>query len=159
MKSNSKHTVSRYLFVVILAAVFGLLIVGKAAYESFVRKDYWETVRQRLASQQKDIPAVRGNIYSADGQLLVGSMPVYTLRADFVVVDPNDSVAERKLREWRKEHFHAELDSLCLGLHNLFPERSAAEYKKMLLDGEKRRRRNLPIARAAPRPYQNRILC
>ena len=148
MKSNSKHTVSRYLFVVILAAVFGLLIVGKAAYESFVRKDYWETVRQRLASQQKDIPAVRGNIYSADGQLLVGSMPVYTLRADFVVVDPNDSVAERKLREWRKEHFHAELDSLCLGLHNLFPERSAAEYKKMLLDGEKRRRRNLPIARA-----------
>ena len=148
MKSNSKHTVSRYLFVVILAAVFGLLIVGKAAYESFVRKDYWETVRQRLASQQKDIPAVRGNIYSADGQLLVGSMPVYTLRADFVVVDPNDSVAERKLREWRKEHFHAELDSLCLGLHDLFPERSAAEYKKMLLDGEKRRRRNLPIARA-----------
>ncbi len=148
MKSNSKHTVSRYLFVVILAAVFGLLIVGKAAYESFVRKDYWETVRQRLASQQKDIPAIRGNIYSADGQLLVGSMPVYTLRADFVVVDPNDSVAERKLREWRKEHFHAELDSLCLGLHNLFPERSAAEYKKMLLDGEKRRRRNLPIARA-----------
>lgn len=148
MKSNSKHTVSRYLFVVILAAVFGLLIVGKAAYESFVRKDYWETVRQRLASQQKDIPAVRGNIYSADGQLLVGSMPVYTLRADFVVVDPNDSVAERKLREWRKEHFHAELDSLCLGLHELFPERSAAEYKKMLLDGEKRRRRNLPIARA-----------
>jgi cell division protein FtsI (penicillin-binding protein 3) len=148
MKSNSKHTVSRYLFVVILAAVFGLLIVGKAAYESFVRKDYWETVRQRLASQQKDIPAVRGNIYSADGQLLVGSMPVYTLRADFVVVDPNDSVAERKLREWRKEHFHAELDSLCMGLHELFPERSAAEYKKMLLDGEKRRRRNLPIARA-----------
>ena len=148
MKSNSKHTVSRYLFVVILAAVFGLLIVGKAAYESVVRNDYWETVRQRLASQQKDIPAVRGNIYSADGQLLVGSMPVYTLRADFVVVDPNDSVAERKLREWRKEHFHAELDSLCLGLHNLFPERSAAEYKKMLLDGEKRRRRNLPIARA-----------
>lgn len=148
MKSNSKHTVSRYLFVVILAAVFGLLIVGKAAYESVVRKDYWETVRQRLASQQKDIPAVRGNIYSADGQLLVGSMPVYTLRADFVVVDPNDSVAERKLREWRKEHFHAELDSLCLGLHELFPERSAAEYKKMLLDGEKRRRRNLPIARA-----------
>lgn len=148
MKSNSKHTVSRYLFVVILAAVFGLLIVGKAAYESFVRKDYWETVRQRLASQQKDIPAVRGNIYSADGQLLVGSMPVYTLRADFVVVDPNDSVAERKLREWRKEHFHAELDSLCMGLHELFPERSAAEYKKMLLNGEKRRRRNLPIARA-----------
>ena len=148
MKSNSKHTVSRYLFVVILAAVFGLLIVGKAAYESVVRNDYWETVRQRLASQQKDIPAVRGNIYSADGQLLVGSMPVYTLRADFVVVDPNDSVAERKLREWRKEHFHAELDSLCMGLHELFPERSAAEYKKMLLDGEKRRRRNLPIARA-----------
>ena len=147
MKSNSKHTVSRYLFIVILAAVFGLAIVGKAAYEALVQKDYWETVRDRLASQQKDIPAVRGNIYSADGQLMVGSMPIYTLRADFVVKDPNDSIAERKLQAWRDSAFMADLDSLCIGLHQLFPERSVAEFRTSLLDGKRRHRRNHPIAR------------
>ena len=125
MKPNNKHTVSRYLFIVILASLFGLCIVGKSAYEALVHKDYWETVRDRLASQQKDIPAIRGNIYSADGQLMVGSMPIYTLRADFVVKDPNDSVAERKLRDWRDTVFVKELDSLCIGLSQLFPERSA----------------------------------
>lgn len=147
MNPNSKHTVSRYLFIVILAALFGLCIVGKSAYEALVHKDYWETVRDRLASQQKDIPAIRGNIYSADGQLMVGSMPIYTLRADFVVKDPNDSVAERKLRDWRDTMFVKELDSLCIGLSQLFPDRSAAEFRTLLLDGQRRGRRNLPIAR------------
>ena len=147
MKSNSKHTVSRYLLIVIVAAVIGLIIVGKAGYEMIARSDYWETVRGRLASQQKDIPAVRGNIYSADGQLMVGSMPIYTLRADFVVKDPNDSVAERKLRDWRDTVFVKELDSLCLGLHQLFPERSAADFRTLLLEGRRRGRRNLCIAR------------
>ena len=147
MKSNSKHIVSRYLFVVIVAALFGLGIVGKAAYEALAKKEYWETVKKRLASQQKDIPALRGNIYSSDGQLMVGSMPIYTLRADFVVSDPNDSVAERRLREWRDTTFIQELDSLCLGLHELFPDRSATEFRKLLLEGKQRHRRNLPIAR------------
>lgn len=147
MKPNNKHTVSRYLFIVILASLFGLCIVGKSAYEALVHKDYWETVRDRLASQQKDIPAIRGNIYSADGQLMVGSMPIYTLRADFVVKDPNDSVAERKLRDWRDTVFVKELDSLCIGLSQLFPERSAADFRTLLLEGKRRGRRNLPIAR------------
>lgn len=147
MESNSKHTVSRYLFIVILAAVFGLAIVGKAAYESLARKDYWETVRGRLAMQQRDIPAIRGNIYSADGQLLVGSMPIYTLRADFVVKDPNNLKAEKELKEWRDSVFPLKIDSLCMGLHDLFPNRSVAEYKKLLQEGKKTGRRNLLIAR------------
>ena len=62
MKSNSKHTVSRYLLIVIFAAVIGLIVVAKAGYEMVARSEYWETVRGRLASQQKDVPAVRGNI-------------------------------------------------------------------------------------------------
>lgn len=147
MKQNSKHTVSRYLFIVILAALFGLAIVGKATYQAIVKKDYWETVRNRHASQQKDIPAIRGNIYSSDRQLMVGSMPIYTLRADFVVQDPNDSIAERKLKVWRDSAFLADLDSLCFGLHELFPERSASEFRSLLLQGKQKKRRDQPIAR------------
>ncbi|MCR4993997.1 MAG: PASTA domain-containing protein [Bacteroidales bacterium] len=147
MKFDSKHTIPRYLFVIIVMTLVGVAVISAAAYEMFVQDDYWEAVRKRMASQQKDIPAVRGNIYSADGQLLVGSMPIYTLRADFVVRDPNDSVAERRLREWRDTVFVKELDSLCLGLHELFPETSEKEFRERLLSGKRRNRRNLLIAR------------
>jgi len=147
MKSNNKNTISRYLFIVILASALGLSIIGKAAYEAVVHKDYWEVVRKRLASKQRNIPAIRGNIYSADGQLLVGSMPVYSLRADFVVRDPNDSVAERRTRLWRDSAFVHDLDSLCLGLHELFPEHSAEEYRQKLLNGKRTGDRKLLIAR------------
>ena len=145
MNFDSKRTIPRYLFVIILMTIAGLAIIGKAGYEMFFRDDYWHTVRERMATQQKDIPAVRGNIYSADGQLMVGSMPVYTLRMDFVVKDPNDSIAERKLQVWRDSAFMADLDSFCIGLNQLFPEVSKAEFRAKLLEGKRRGRRNLAI--------------
>lgn len=145
MNFDSKHIIPRYTFVIIVLTLVGAAVIGSAAYQMIFESEYWKTVRQRLASQQKDIPALRGNIYSADGQLLVGSMPIYTLRADFVVRDPNDSVAERKLRIWRDSAFTADLDSLCIGLNKLFPETSPADFRKKLLDGKKRGRRNLAI--------------
>ncbi|MCR5180005.1 MAG: transpeptidase family protein [Bacteroidaceae bacterium] len=147
MKQNSKHTISRYLFIVILAALFGLAIVGKATYLAVIKKDYWEAVKKQHSIRQNDIPAIRGNIYSADRKLMVGSMPVYTLRADFVVDDPNDSIAERKLKEWRDSAFAADLDSLCLGLHELFPQRTPGQYRDILLQGKRNKRRDQPIVR------------
>ena len=145
MNFDSKHIIPRYTFVIIMLTLVGAAVIGSAAYQMIFEKEYWKTVRQRLASQQKDIPAVRGNIYSADGQLLVGSMPIYTLRADFVVKDPNDSIAEQKLRAWRDSAFLHDLDSLCIGLNKLFPETSPADFRQKLLDGKRRGRRNLAI--------------
>lgn len=145
MNFDSNHTIPRYMFVVILMTLLGCAIIGTAGYQMIFQKDYWETVKERLATSQKDIPAVRGNIYSADGQLLVGSMPIYTLRADFVVKDRNDSVAERKLQHWRDSVFMQELDSLCEGLHQMFPETTPDEFRTKLLNGKKRGRRNLAI--------------
>ena len=145
MNFDSKHIIPRYTFVIIVLTLIGAAVIGSAAYQMFFEKDYWETVRQRMATRQKDIPAIRGNIYSSDGQLLVGSMPIYTLRADFVVKDPNDSIAERKLQHWRDSVFMEELDSLCIALNKLFPETAPADFRKKLLDGKKRGRRNLAI--------------
>jgi len=147
MNFDSKHTIPRLLVVVIPLTLFGLAIIGRAAYEMLVNDDYWEAVRKRMASQQRSIPAVRGNIYSADGQLMVGSMPVYDLRMDFVVKDA-DSTAEKRLRERREALWENEADSFCLGLARLFPQHTAAEYRTMLNNGRREaRRRNFPIAR------------
>ncbi|MBP5771769.1 MAG: transpeptidase family protein [Bacteroidaceae bacterium] len=147
MRFDHKHTISRFLVVIIPMTLFGLGIIGKAAYEMLVKNDYWEVVRKRLATQQKDIPAMRGNIYSADGQLLVGSMPVYNLRMDFVIKDP-DSTAERRLRIRRDTLWRNEADSFCLCLSRLFPRHTAQEYKQMFEQGRREhRKRTFLVAR------------
>lgn len=148
MSYDSKRTIPRYMFIVIPMTLFGLAIIGKAVYEMTVQQNYWETVRSRMATQQRIIPAIRGNIYSTDGQLMVGSMPIYTLRMDFVVKDPNNPKAEAKMQARRDSLFRTKCDSLCEGLATLFPERNATEWKRYLLEGKKRGRRNLLIARA-----------
>ena len=132
MKFDHKRIIPRYTFVIILLTLVGVAVIVSAGYSMFFEKDYWEKIRERLASRQKDIPAVRGNIYSADGQLLVGSMPIYTLYADLVVVDRNDSVAERKHRLRRDTIFPSKIDSLSIGLNRLFPKKSVNEYKELL---------------------------
>ena len=132
MNFDHKHIIPRYTFVIILLTLVGVAVVVSAGYQMFFQQSYWERVRERLASRQQDIPAIRGNIYSADGQLLVGSMPIYTLYVDLVVVDRNDSVAERKHRQWRDTTFVKEVDSLSIGLNRLFPKRSVKEYKDLL---------------------------
>lgn len=147
MRFDHKHTISRFLVVIIPMTLFGLGIIGKAAYEMLVKNDYWEVVRKRLATQQKDIPAMRGNIYSADGQLLVGSMPVYNLRMDFVIKDP-DSIAEHRLRIRRDTLWRNEADSFCLCLSRLFPRHTAQEYKQMFEQGRREhRKRTFLVAR------------
>ena len=132
MDFDHKHIIPRYTFVIILLTLVGVAIITAAAYQMFFQKSYWETVRDRMASRQKDVPAIRGNIYSSDGQLLVGSMPVYNLYVDLVVQDRNDSLAERKHREWRDVTFPVSVDSLCIGLNELFPRKSVSEYKEIL---------------------------
>lgn len=149
MNFDSKHIIPRYTFVIIVLTLVGLAVIGSAGYQMLFQNDYWETVRKRLASRQKEIPAVRGNIYSADGQLLVGSMPIYDLRMDFVIKDP-DSTAEQRLRVRRDTLWRNEADSFCMGLAQIFPQHSAKEYKEMIERGrQKAHRRNFLIARGA----------
>ena len=146
MDFNSKNTLPRYLFIIIPMTLVGLAVIGKAAFEMTARSDYWERVRKRLEKQQRDIPAIRGNIYSADGQLMVGSLPVYNLRMDFVIQDPSEKAVEKR-RHSRDTLWAAKKDSFCMGLHELFPEKSAKEYMQLIESHWTSRRRNLLIAR------------
>lgn len=146
MNFNGKNIIPRYLLIIICMTLLGVAVVGKAAYEMTARADYWDSVRKRLESRQKVIPAIRGNIYSADGQLMVGSMPVYNLRMDFVISDVNERAVE-KMRVRRDTLWRNEADSFCIGLARLFPEKTAKEYKSLIQKHWGGKKRNLLIVR------------
>lgn len=147
MDFENKQTIHRFIGIAVALTLFGVAIIGTAIYETLTKEQYWEIVRKRLIMQQKEIPARRGNIYAADGQLLVGTMPVYTLRLDYVIQDKNDSIGAAKMQVWRDSAFKADLDSLSLGLHEIFPKTSAAAFKANLSKGFQKKKHTWLIQR------------
>ena len=68
-----------------------LLVLGKTAYIMFVEHDYWMTVSLRYEKKLKPLPATRGNILSADGQVLATSLPEYRLFLDPMSWEPDSA--------------------------------------------------------------------
>ena len=126
--------IPRYKLVAFIIMGIGLLILGKALYIATVKRDYWMEVASRLKKDSVDVKPIRGNILSCDGRLMASSLPEYKLYMDFV------AGGEKKDSLWTKK-----VDSICIGLHEIFPEKSAAEFKQHLEQGRKEKSQNWAI--------------
>ena len=126
--------IPRYKLVAFIIMGIGLLILGKALYIATVKRDYWMKVASRLKKDSVDVKPIRGNILSCDGRLMASSLPEYKLYMDFV------AGGEKKDSLWTKK-----VDSICIGLHEIFPEKSAAEFKQHLEQGRKEKSQNWAI--------------
>ena len=126
--------IPRYKLVAFIIMGIGLLILGKALYIATVKRDYWMQVASRLKKDSVDVKPIRGNILSCDGRLMASSLPEYKLYMDFV------AGGEKKDSLWTKK-----VDSICIGLHEIFPEKSAAEFKQHLEQGRKEKSQNWAI--------------
>lgn len=129
----------RFKWFFLLACAAGLAILFTAAKSMALERDYWEGVRKRFTRNNQVIKAERGNIYDCNGKLLVGSIPVYRLFIDFKVYGP-DSVANAKTQAWRNKEFDTKKDSICQGLHEIFPEFSTEWFAKRLQQGRDKQR-------------------
>lgn len=141
MKSFIKKIMPRYNVVVVLLTLVGVAVLAKTAHIMFVKKEYWQRV-SKLSTGKHTIPLrpMRGNIYSADGQLLVSSLPEYNICMDYICTE-KDSALRVKTQHWRDSMINAKADSIGEGLHKLFPEISAQAFTQRLLDGRKTNRR------------------
>ena len=132
---DNKKIMPRYSLIAILMTLFAGLVLAKTGYLMTVKRDYWMKVADRVKRDSVPTKPNRGNIYSCDGQLLAGSLPKYRLYMDF-----------KALREAKNDSLWEEsLDSICLGLHRLFPEKKVADFRKDLEKGRKEQSRNWPI--------------
>ena len=64
--------------------VFALAVVFKLCTIQFVEGDVYREMAEKRSTQNIDIPANRGNVYSADGSLLATSIPKYDIRIDAI---------------------------------------------------------------------------
>lgn len=138
-KFNRDKVIPRYTFIAIVIAALGIAVVAKAMYIMTAERAYWEKVAKRLELENAMVKQKRGNILSCDGQLMAGTLPEYELVLDFQPGkrrgEPMDTAKARMLNElWNEK-----IDSVCEGLHKIFPAKSALEFKTMINKGRTRK--------------------
>lgn len=139
-KFNSKNIMPRYSLIALVMSLIAIAVVAKSAYIMIVQKNYWLEVAAKQKKDNVPILPTRGNILSSDGELMASSLPEFKIYIDF-----------KTLKEVGKDTaFVDSINYICKGLNELFPEKTAGEFKQELLEGLKEEKRHCPI-------WKNRI--
>ena len=128
-KIDSRKIQRNYFIVALFLVLIIIAIIGRAVETSFAEKEKWIDVGKRYVPFRDTIPAVRGNIYSADGEWMAVSETYYQLYMDFWAEGLKESVLKENIKP------------LSAGLSKLFPEKSAAQYETALLNGLKKKQK------------------
>ena len=127
---SSDKVMPRYFAIAVVLTFVGFAIVGKAMYIMTAKKDYWTKVASRLKRDSVDVKPNRGNILSCDGQLMATSIPEYKVFMDFQAGTDDSIGRKRHDSVWAEK-----IDTICHGLSEIFPKKTAAEFKTHLLEG------------------------
>ena len=131
MTPTTKKIMTRYSFIILMMVLVGLAIIFKAGVIMFAERQYWKDVADRFVKENVTVRPTRGNIISSDGQLMASSLPEYKIYMDFKA---GGALKDSLLM--------LHLDSICDGLHQIFPDKSKAEFKSHILKGRKKGSRN-----------------
>lgn len=125
---------TRYFFVILLLGLIGVAIVVKAGITMFAERQYWKDVADRFVKENVTVKPNRGNIISSDGKLMASSLPEYRIYMDFKAGGvTKDTMLVNHISE------------IANGLHQIFPDKSAKEFKAHLQKGRKAGSRNFLI--------------
>lgn len=117
---NNKDILNRAYLIYVCVVILALFIVGKVLVIQLVEGEKWLAKAESYTTVYRDMPAVRGNIYADDGSMMATSVPIYEVRMDMVADGLTDEI------------FTSQLDSLCMSLHDLYPDKSQREWKANL---------------------------
>ena len=144
---SSKKIQRNYFVVSLFLGLVIVAILGKAISTSFADRDKWIDIGKRYVPFRDTIPAIRGNIFSSDGEWMAVSETHYQLYMDFWAEGLKENVLK------------ANIKPLSIGLNKLFPEKSAAQYETVILNGLKKKQKeaeriakgeNIPKNRSYP---------
>lgn len=134
MSKITDKIIPRYMVVIALIVLAGVAIIFKMSYTMFVDRERWVEIAKSTVRDSVIQKATRGRILSSEGQLMASSLPEYKIILDFKAGgEKQDSLLALKL------------DSMCEGLARIIPQKTAAEFKARILEGQKQRKRYWPI--------------
>lgn len=113
--------------------IFAVCVAAKVGHIQFVEGEKWTKMGNDISFDYKKVKATRGNIYSDNGSLLATSLPFYKVAMDPTLV--------------KEEIFREGIDSLAYLLSRYYKDRSATDYKRMIIDARKTDKQYIVINR------------
>jgi cell division protein FtsI (penicillin-binding protein 3) len=146
MKSINKKIKQNYFIITALLIIGAIAIIGRAFYISLAEGSEWRKIGDAQIRPNIKVPATRGNIYSADGQLMATTESHYRLYMDFwsgveveKMIKKTDQIS---LDDQLKKTDGVNLDTLkkylpvlAVELNKILPQRSVEQYKSDFMKG------------------------
>ncbi len=132
MAVTKQNILNRFYMVSGMMLVFVMAIIYKITEIQWLEGTTYREEAIENTVKQFEIPANRGNVYTADGSLLATSVPKYEIRMDVVTVP--------------QKIFNRDIRKLATALSNMFGK-STAYYVNYLQNARKQHNRYLLISR------------
>lgn len=135
----------RYAVVAVLLGLAGLSVIGRAIYLMTAEKEYWMTISSRFVRRNIVIEPTRGNILACNGEILASSIPEYKLYLDFMSWEKDDKRRDKDQARRDKMLEKPMIDSICTGLHDIFPDIDPDKLAEHLKAGRKAKSHYWPL--------------
>ncbi len=119
-KSNRRHILIRYVWIVALIMVLAAGILWNLVHTTVIHAPEWKEKAMTELSRKDTIAPERGNILAADGSILATNLRYYTVRIDF------------RSERFMELKYRAALDTIADSMARYFPIRSAKEWRDHL---------------------------
>ncbi len=124
--------ISRYGWLTLFLSLIFIAIIVCIFKIKYAEGPMWrELGRQETVKKDREIRPNRGNIYADDNRLLATSEPLYGVYVDFMA----EGIKKDTLMKY--------VTPLSQALAKKFPDRNAAQYKRVILDGWELSRKEL----------------
>lgn len=133
-----KDILWRVVLSIVFLALFGIGLMYSIVRLQVVEGDKWRQMSDSLYRKYKAVPAIRGSIYSEDGNLLATSVPIYRISLDFEVI-----------RTYHKDSFQQLRLTLAEAVSRTLKNGSASHYDSILRRGYLERDRYLTLISSA----------
>jgi cell division protein FtsI (penicillin-binding protein 3) len=130
--TEKKNILKKLYPIAIGLSLFAMLVIYKLVAIQMVNGDQYKEEAKTRMVKKFDIPANRGNVYSADGSLLATSVSRFDIRMDLVTVS--------------EKSFNSNVQGLSKSLSKMFGK-SKSHYETYLRKARKDKNRYLLIAR------------
>ncbi len=139
MEDNKRSTIIRYGVIFFILVAFGIYVLVSIFHTQHShRRDQLIAIAQRTTSRNEVIEANRGNIYDCNGNLLAGSSPKYRIYMDTSIP---------ALQKNKGQLFYDNIDSLSIALAACIGDRTAREYKDLIVNAYKKKNSRLRLTK------------
>lgn len=129
-KSNKNHILARYLLVICAMLMFASVISYDLFKTSVVYAGQWNNKADSILSITTPIEPERGKLLADNGTVLAANLHFYVVRIDWKSAGINEDTLKTYL------------PALCDSLHAFDPSKTAAQWKKDLLDAKAKGKRS-----------------